>query len=179
MVNSVKMPKVIIGLGNPGFAYSKTRHNIGFIILDSLAQIYGGSWRTIDKAEVSEISINNNNILLIKPQTFMNKSGDVVSYLSKKGIKSEDALVVHDELELPFGKVAYKFGGSAKGHNGLKSLISAWSADFGRIRFGIGRPERKEDVPDYVLAKFLENQSEIDLKVDESVNLIESIIEPH
>ena len=100
--------KVIIGLGNPGNSYKNTRHNIGFRIVDSVAQEYNGTWRKRDNMEISEISINNHKILLIKPQTFMNSSGQVLPYLKKQGINSQEILVVHDELEMPFGKMSLK-----------------------------------------------------------------------
>lgn len=164
--------KVIIGLGNPGNSYKNTRHNIGFRIVDSVAQEYNGTWRKRDNMEISEISINNHKILLIKPQTFMNSSGQVLPYLKKQGINSQEILVVHDELEMPFGKMSLKFGGSAKGHNGLKSIISQIGSDFWRLRFGIGRPENKEDVPNYVLQNFDKSQEiNIVYLINESIDL--------
>ncbi len=147
-------PKAIIGLGNPGNQFRSNRHNIGFQILDKLADIYSGHWQKSDNLEYSKIEINSHNIILIKPQTFMNNSGSVIPFLKNKGIKPEETLVIHDELELPYGRIALKFGGSAKGHNGLKSLISHFSDQFWRLRFGISRPENRENVPDYVLENY-------------------------
>ena len=115
--------KVIIGLGNPGTKYQRTRHNIGFLILDALAEKYNASWHTKDNREVAEIEINGKKIILIKPQTFMNSSGKIIPSLLKQGVKPENILVVHDELEKPFGKVELKIGGSHRGHNGLRSII--------------------------------------------------------
>ncbi|CDK30865.1 aminoacyl-tRNA hydrolase [Candidatus Babela massiliensis] len=150
--------KAIIGLGNPGNPYKNTRHNIGFRIVDAIAQEYNGIWRKKDNMEIAEISINSHKVMLIKPQTFMNSSGQVLPYLKKQGINSDQILVAHDELEMSFGKMGLKFGGSAKGHNGLKSIISQIGPDFWRLRFGIGRPENKEDVPNYVLQNFDKSQ---------------------
>ena len=164
--------KAIIGLGNPGPRFSRNHHNIGFMILDELANLHHGMWTNHDNFESTKVNINDNEILLIKPQTFMNNSGEVTPYLKKKGIKPEEILVVHDELELPYGKIATKFGGSAKGHNGLKSIIAHMSDQFWRLRFGIGRPSNREDVPDYVLENFRE--PDLDSKIDAAVKMISS-----
>lgn len=168
--------KAIIGLGNPGDKFYYTRHNIGFRILDALADRYGSSWRAIDKMEIAQIVINEKQILLIKPQTFMNSSGEVLPYLQKKGIKPEEILVVHDELELPFGAIKVKLDGSSKGHNGLKSIISFCGSNFYRLRVGIGRPEKREMVPDYVLKKFDENSQQIESIIIEAINEIEKML---
>jgi len=148
------VPKVIIGLGNPGPKFMYNRHNIGFLVVDELARIHGGQWRTRENMESAMITIHDQSVLLVKPMTYMNTSGSVVPFLKKQGIEAQNALVVHDELEHPFSKMTMRIGGSARGHNGLKSLITYWGEGFGRLRFGIGRPEQKEQVPDYVLENF-------------------------
>lgn len=168
--------RAIIGLGNPGNNYYYTRHNIGFRVLDNLAQILGASFSSKDEMELAKINTDSGQIFLIKPQTFMNNSGRVIPFLSKQGIKPEEILVVHDELELPFGKIALKESGSAKGHNGLKSIISMIGDKFWRLRFGISRPEDRNLVPDYVLQKFREPESEIQNLIDQSVELIKQKI---
>lgn len=168
--------KAILGLGNPGHRFTFTRHNIGFRILDALAEKYNASWKTKDHYESAEIDINNKRILLIKPQTFMNNSGNIIPMLSKQGIKAENILVVHDELEKPFGKIEFKTGGSHKGHNGLRSIIEKCGADFHRLRFGIARPENKEDVPEYVLSNFKESATDVELMIDKSVEMIEKLL---
>ncbi len=168
--------KAIIGLGNPGPKYYYTRHNIGFRILDALASKRHLSWHTKGHMEVAELSLDGKKILLIKPQTFMNDSGKVIPALLKQGIKPENILVVHDELEQPFGTVKLKVGGSAKGHNGLKSIIAACGDLFARIRFGISRPEVREEVANYVLEKFSENADELEEMIQEAVNLIEEML---
>ena len=148
------MIKVVIGLGNPGQKFHYTRHNIGFLVVDELVKQYHGIWVAKKDYESADITVNNQSILVIKPQTFMNSSGAIIPQFQKKGITSQEIVVIHDELELPFGKVTIKLGGSVKGHNGLKSLISYMGDQFYRIRCGIGRPEHREDVPDYVLSSF-------------------------
>ena len=166
----------IIGLGNPGQKYHANRHNIGFQIVDAIAQNYGGQWQNKELMDIATIMINDKKVLLVKPQTFMNQSGKVLPYLNKQGIKSENILVVHDELEYPFGKVKIRFGGSARGHNGLRSIIEHCGKDFARLRFGIGRPEDKRMVGSYVLQDFSEDLSEIDQQIDRSIDLIEGAL---
>lgn len=165
--------KAIVGLGNPGHSFSRTRHNAGFIVIDALADKYSGSWQNKSNLEYAEIEINNHKVLLIKPQTYMNKSGEIVPFLLKKNIKPEETLIIHDELEKPFGYIGVKQAGSAKGHNGLKSFISAWGDNFWRMRFGISRPINKEDVPDYVLGKFSETSDQINSVVEKAILEIE------
>ena len=169
------MIKVIIGLGNPGQKFSLTRHNIGFLVADFLVDKYAGNWTSKNNSEVAEIAINQKNILVIKPQTFMNNSGEVLPSLQKKGIKPEEIVVIHDELELPFGKVSIKKGGSAKGHNGLKSIISYIGDDFYRVRCGIGRPVGREDVPDYVLSNFAPTE-DIQLMIIQATEVLEKLV---
>jgi PTH1 family peptidyl-tRNA hydrolase len=168
--------KAVIGLGNPGRQYYHHRHTIGFRVVDALCARHGGSWQTRDIMDVAEVIINGQKVILIKPLTFMNTSGKVIPFLHKKGIGIEQILVVHDELEIPFGALKIRVGGSARGHNGLRSIIGAASEQFARLRFGIGRPERKEDVGDYVLRNFSENEHELERLIDEAADMIEAAI---
>lgn len=170
------MIKAIIGLGNPGPQFFNTRHNVGFMVLDALADKYRASWRTADNLEVTSVTIADRQLLLIKPQTFMNNSGRVIPFLTKKGIKPEEILVVHDELELPVGKVSVKLSGSARGHNGLRSLIEACGDAFKRIRVGIGRPEDRAQVPDYVLERFSEQSQQVDAIITQAIDTLELFI---
>jgi PTH1 family peptidyl-tRNA hydrolase len=167
--------KAIIGLGNPGSKYQYNRHNIGFRVLDMLADRYSGNWSTKDEAQQAEIRIGENRIILIKPQTFMNSSGRVIPGLQKKGITAEHILVVHDELELPFGTVKLKQGGSAKGHNGLKSIIASCGPDFWRLRCGIARPADRDNVPDYVLTNFSEPATQVEGMMYLAVDAIDQL----
>jgi peptidyl-tRNA hydrolase, PTH1 family len=168
--------KIIIGLGNPGKQYHYNRHNIGFLIVDALAATHHASWHKKGDYEYAEIEVNGENITLIKPQTFMNSSGKVLPSLLKQGIKAENVLVVHDELEKPFGKIEFRMGGSHRGHNGLRSIMEFCGPDFMRLRFGIGRPEHKEEVAQYVLSNFSEPSDELEKLIDNAVNMIEEIL---
>ncbi len=172
-----KSIKVIIGLGNPGPKFVYTRHNIGFRVVDVLAEKYNGVWQSKDKMLTTTITIYNQSVQLIKPQTFMNSSGEVVPSLLKKGIRPDMILVIHDELEKPFGSLTFKENGSHKGHNGLRSIIATCGDVFWRLRCGIARPERKEDVPDYVLEKFKEPLNEVESFIDKAISLIEGLFE--
>ncbi len=180
MKNNSELPqadiKAIVGLGNPGPTYVYTRHNIGFRVLDALADTHQATWQKKDNFEVTSIMLHDKKVILLKPLTFMNDSGRVISYLHKQGIKQEHILVVHDELELPFGTLKIKFDGSAKGHNGLKSIIAHGGPGFFRLRFGIDRPTNREEVPNYVLAKFKEPAHTIEEKINEAVQMIEQFI---
>lgn len=165
--------KAIIGLGNPGHQYRNNRHNIGFKVLDALAEQHGASWSSKPLMQVTDIQLDNKKVLLIKPQTFMNSSGQVISFLQKKGIDAENILVVHDELEKKFGSIMIRQGGSHRGHNGLRSIIGVCGQDFWRIRFGVGRPENKDDVSDYILSNFQEDPVEIDRLIGQVLDLIQ------
>lgn len=169
--------KAIIGLGNPGAKYKRTRHNIGFQVLDAMADKYNSLFREKDNFEIAKVSINSSEkeqtVLLIKPQTFMNNSGQIGLYLKHKNIAPHEILVIHDDLELDFGKLAFKLGGSAKGHNGLRSIIANIGADFWRLRVGISRPEDKSQVAIYVLQDFskIEELKLADI-INRAINLI-------
>ena len=141
-----------------------------------MAKKYHASWQKGTLQEESRITIGDDSLMLIKPQTFMNSSGNVLPSLLKKGIKHNEILVVHDELEKPFGSVAIKEGGSARGHNGLKSIIEKIGPDFFRVRIGIGRPEQREHVPDYVLEPFNEPSEKVDAILEKAVNELEKFI---
>lgn len=154
--------KAIIGLGNPGDRYYKTRHSIGYRVIDALAESYGSSWHDRGTLQTADITVNERSLLLIKSNTYMNDSGKVIPYLLKKGIAASEILVLHDELEKPFGTMNIKIGGSHRGHNGLRSIMSMCGDGFYRLRIGIGRPEQKEEVPHYVLAPF--DNSELEVK---------------
>lgn len=154
--------KAVVGLGNPGPRFSFTRHNIGFMVVDYLAKELCTSWATSGNMEVANAAFEEKGFFLIKPQTFMNNSGNIVPFLKRNGIGPENTLIVHDELDFAFGKIQERVGGSARGHNGLKSFIEKWGNDFHRLRIGIGRPEDKDLVPDYVLQKFSEPKEEVE-----------------
>lgn len=139
---------VLVGLGNPGRSYERTRHNIGFLVADELARRHGGGWRKKKKSEAASVSLGTREVTLLKPATFMNLSGSALS-----GEKAGDLVVVHDDLDLEPGTVRVKVGGGAGGHNGLRSLIQNVGPDFVRVRVGVGRPPEGVTVTDYVLGK--------------------------
>lgn len=133
---------LIVGLGNPGEQYEKTRHNAGFIAVDALANTKGvGEWQLKDKfkTEITEFTDENSDkTILAKPQTFMNLSGEAVQALKHfYKLENDDITVVHDELDIPSGEVREKTGGSSAGHNGVESIINHIGEDFHRIRIGI------------------------------------------
>ena len=152
--------KIICGLGNPGAQYARHRHNIGFMVLDALASklkvsFASGKW----DAELANASVGSEKLLLLKPQTFMNASGQALGAAARfYKVPAADVLVVHDELDLPFGRLALKLGGGTGGHNGLESMLTSWGEkEFARLRFGIGKPEgpnAKERVVGHVLGNF-------------------------
>ena len=174
MANAIK---VIVGLGNPGRQYHHNRHNIGFLVLDALADKHNSSWHKKGDAEIADINVNGEKITLVKPQTFMNSSGKVIPSLLKQGLKAENLLVVHDELEKPFTKIEFRTGGSHRGHNGLRSIIEFCGAEFMRLRFGIGRPDDKADVAEYVLSNFIENKEDIAAMINKTVEMIEDLLQ--
>ncbi len=137
-----------MGLGNPGRSYERTRHNVGFLVADELARRHGGSWRKRKRAEAAPVSLGSRQVTLLKPTTFMNNSGSALA-----GYRSEDLILVHDDLDLPPGDVRVKVGGGAGGHNGLRSVIGRLGPDFVRVRVGIGRPPVGVTVTDYVLSR--------------------------
>jgi PTH1 family peptidyl-tRNA hydrolase len=148
--------RMIIGLGNPGEEYAETRHNAGFWLVDLLAVRHGGSFRSERKfsAELATARIHDVDILLLKPQTFMNRSGASVQAASAYlKVPVEQLLVVHDELDLPPGDARLKQGGGHGGHNGLRSLITHLGPGFWRLRLGIGHPGNRAEVIDYVLRR--------------------------
>lgn len=151
------MIKLIVGLGNPGQQYEKTRHNAGFVFLDHLVSEHGGAWQGSGQfqGEIANCAIAGNKLVLLKPMTFMNRSGlSVGGLLRYYKIKPEEMLVVHDELELPEGVFKMKRDGGHAGHNGLRDIIAhVDSRDFYRLRVGIGRPAAGSNIADYVLSK--------------------------
>ena len=148
--------ELIVGLGNPGGNYAQTRHNAGFWCVDALAQRNGGVFRVEAKfqAQVCKISLAQRDCWLLKPTTFMNRSGIAVAALAGfYKIPVENILVVHDELDLPPGVARLKQGGGHGGHNGLRDIIAQLGANFMRLRLGIGHPGDRDAVVDYVLQR--------------------------
>lgn len=144
----------VIGLGNPGEEYEHTRHNAGFDTLDAIADDLGARyWKNECGALCAHVQWHGNDLILAKPQSFMNRSGGPVSQIMKKyDVDLDHILIIHDELDIPSGTIKVKFGGGLAGHNGLKSIADkVQSRDWLRFRIGIGRPPGRMDVVDYVL----------------------------
>ncbi len=154
MTRSIDL-KVIVGLGNPGAKYTKTRHNAGFWFVDALANAYHNGFRSEKKfhGELAKINIAGKDIWLLKPDTFMNRSGLAVhALLNFYRLTPAQLLVVHDEIDLPPDAIKLKTAGGHGGHNGLRDIISQCvSKDFHRLRIGVGHPGNKNQVVDYVL----------------------------
>ena len=169
--------RLIVGLGNPGTEYEHTRHNIGFDFVDELASLWKISLKEEKKffGQVAKINLLENEIWLLKPSTYMNKSGTSVQSIAKFfKISPEEILVIHDELDIPCGQIRFKKGGRNGGHNGLKD-IQAWlgTADFYRLRLGIGHPGDRNLVVHYVLHKPLaEEKVLIDEALHKSLNAL-------
>ncbi|WP_302273043.1 aminoacyl-tRNA hydrolase [Brachyspira aalborgi] len=171
------MTKLVIGLGNPGEEYKNNRHNIGFIILDKIAESLSVDFDNHKKKSLYARGKKGDiQYILLKPQTFMNLSGESAIYISKFfNVSVEDIFVIYDDMDLPFGTFKIKKGGSSGGHNGIKSLIAQLqSEDFLRIRIGIGRPSFGKRVNDYVLSSFSKSEREI-IDNDISDEVIEAV----
>ncbi|MBQ9774895.1 MAG: aminoacyl-tRNA hydrolase [Lentisphaeria bacterium] len=171
---------LIVGLGNPGEEYDRTRHNAGFMVIDRLLESFpAGRFEKRHTAEsfVYAGSFKGKPLSLQKPLTFMNLSGKAVAPIARKlGLKPEEILVIHDDLDLPVGKMRLKCGGSDGGHNGLKSIIAELgSASFKRLRIGIGRPLPGQTV-DYVLGKFEEEGIDVNVVLNAAKDAVQTVL---
>ncbi|HHN68219.1 MAG TPA: aminoacyl-tRNA hydrolase [Thermopetrobacter sp.] len=155
--------KLIVGLGNPGGKYAGHRHNAGFMAVDAIARRHGfGPWRRRFSGEVAEGRLTGEKALLLKPLTYMNESGRAVAQAARFfKLSAEDVIVLHDELDLPPGRMRVKTGGGHAGHNGLRSIISHIGPDFHRVRIGIGHPGDKALVHSFVLHDFSRQEREL------------------
>lgn len=178
---------LVVGLGNPGPQYAKTRHNIGFMVADLLAARIGAPFKVHKKsgADVVTGRLAGRPIVLAKPRCFMNESGRQVGPLAKfYSVPAGDVIVIHDELDIDFGKIRLKLGGGEGGHNGLRSIANALGTkDFQRVRIGIGRPPGRKDPAAFVLENFSSTErNEVpticELAADACEALIELGVEP-
>tara|TARA_B110000046_G_C12959796_1_gene383982 strand:+ start:794 stop:1354 length:561 start_codon:yes stop_codon:yes gene_type:complete len=164
---------LIAGLGNPGDQYKNTRHNIGFLVIHKITKSLLTS--SINNPYFQAIVQKNISDLYVKPQTFMNASGEsILSIVEYYNIPNKDIIVIHDDLDLPFGTVKFKIDGGHGGHNGLRSIDSHIGKDYIRIRIGIGKPNDKTDVSNYVLSNFSKVEF---LQLDEIINHVIKAIE--
>ncbi|TDB89606.1 aminoacyl-tRNA hydrolase [Actinomadura sp. KC216] len=171
---------LVAGLGNPGPGYAKNRHNAGFMVLDVLAARAGGRFKAHRaRAEVLEGRLAGARAVLAKPRSFMNESGGPVKGLCDfYKVPAERLIVVHDELDIPFGAVRLKLGGGDNGHNGLRSITkSLGTREYLRVRFGVGRPPGRMDAAAFVLKDFsAAERKDLDLDVDRAADAVEALI---
>lgn len=172
---------LIVGLGNPGREYAGNRHNAGFQCIDRLAKAHGLSFsRRQARARVARGEINGHRVLLVKPQTFMNASGEAVGQLARfYKIAPADVLVLYDDLDLSLGKLRLRPGGGSGGHHGMRSVIQhLGTEDFPRLRLGIGRPPGGMDPVDYVLSDFtVDERAEMELAFERAIAAIECFLD--
>jgi len=158
------MIKLVVGLGNPGREYENTRHNVGFMVIDELAKrLKLKNFREESLSHVYRAKIAGREIILAKPQTYMNNSGlAVVNLLEDNGIEPQEMLVIYDDLDLPLGVTKLRLEGSSGGHRGVESIVKNIKTEkFPRLKIGIGRPKNKKEVVNYVLSPFGREEEEI------------------
>lgn len=169
---------LVAGLGNPGKEYQGTRHNVGFMAADEIYRRFSFSdFKSKFQALVADGEIAGEKVFLMKPQTFMNLSGNAVQEACQfYKILPSHVIVIHDDMDLPVGILKAKIGGGTAGHNGLKSITAAIGTEYGRIRVGVGRPVDKNQVVDWVLSSFSKNDKQ---KIDKVLDLIAENIETY
>lgn len=174
------MIKLIVGLGNPGKQYEQTRHNAGFLFLDRLAEQYGAQFSMQSKflGELAKVRVEASDVWLLKPATYMNRSGQSVGAVMRYyDLKPDQVLVAHDELDLDPGVVRLKLGGGHGGHNGLRSVSEHIGTDYARLRIGIGHPGDRAQVTNYVLgAMSAQNTLDLDRAVSQSLDCMSLIL---
>lgn len=170
---------LVVGLGNPGARYVKTRHNIGFLVVERLAERAGASVeRKLFGALVGDASVGGKKSLLVLPQQFMNVSGQPTSSLMGfYKVPIADLVVVHDDMDLPFGRLRVRVGGGHGGHNGIRDIQRLVGNDFVRVRFGVGRPPAPMDPADYVLGAWSPDEnSQLTSLVDAAADAVECVL---
>jgi peptidyl-tRNA hydrolase, PTH1 family len=170
---------LVAGLGNPGREYERTRHNVGWLVLDELARRHGGSWRSKFSGSLAEIRLDDARVALLKPETYMNESGRSVAAAARFfKVPAESLLVAHDDVDLEPGRLQARRGGGLAGHNGLRSLAQhLGTQDFLRLRIGVGRPGRGDPRPvkDWVLSPFAP-EDDVDALLTRAADGVETIV---
>jgi peptidyl-tRNA hydrolase, PTH1 family len=170
---------LVVGLGNPGEEYARTRHNVGAEVVELLAQRHGAKLKKgKERAQVDEVRIEGKRVALAIPLTYMNDSGESVGLLARRyGVEPEQVVIVHDELDLPVAALKLKSGGGLAGHNGLRSIKSHLHSDeFQRVRIGVGKPVSKERGADHVLNRFGKRErTDIDVTIEHAADAVEMI----
>jgi len=173
------LARIIVGLGNPGERYARSRHNVGFMALEALARESGGSWSIRPLSRICRVEIGGCAVLLAEPLTYMNQSGTgVQTLLSAFQLEPRDLLLVVDDLNLPFGRIRIRERGSAGGHHGLESILNDLNTDeIVRVRMGIGEEQMPEDKADFVLSDFpQQKQAELNDMILKAGNAVKSIL---
>jgi peptidyl-tRNA hydrolase, PTH1 family len=170
---------LIAGLGNPGPEHARDRHNAGWMVADELARRHSGTFRAKFSGRLAETRIGDSRVAILKPETYMNESGRSIGAAARFfKVPAENVLVVHDDVDLPVGRLQARLGGGLAGHNGLRSISQALgSAEFQRLRIGVGRPERGDSHPvaDYVLSSFAP-EDDVEQIVARSADAVESLL---
>jgi PTH1 family peptidyl-tRNA hydrolase len=173
-------PYLVVGLGNPGPSYAGNRHNAGAMVVDLLAERLGGRFKAHKgRADVVEGRLGGHRVVLAKPRSYMNTSGGPVASLRQfYKVPLDQVVVVHDELDLPYGTVRLKLGGGDNGHNGLRSITgSAGGKEYLRVRFGVGRPPGRQDPADFVLRDFsAAERKDLGVYVDRAADAVEALV---
>ncbi|AIR98834.1 Peptidyl-tRNA hydrolase [Streptomyces glaucescens] len=185
MTTDAGVPWLIVGLGNPGPEYAMNRHNVGFMVVDLLAERVGGRFKRAGKAQAQVVEgrigppgPGSRRVVLAKPMSFMNLSGGPVNALRDfYKVPVERIVAVHDELDIDYATLRLKLGGGDNGHNGLKSMTKAMGSDYHRVRCGIGRPPGRMPVADFVLRDFSSaERKELDWFVDRAADAVECLV---
>ncbi|MGW4165079.1 aminoacyl-tRNA hydrolase [Streptomyces sp. NPDC004788] len=185
MTDDANAPWLIVGLGNPGPEYAGNRHNVGFMVVDLLAERIGGKFKRAQKAQAQVVEGRigppgpaNRRVVLAKPMSYMNLSGGPVTALRDfYKVPTAHVVAIHDELDIDYGVLRLKIGGGDNGHNGLKSMTKAMGAEYHRLRFGIGRPPGRMQVADFVLKDFSSTErKELDYFVDRAADAVECLV---
>ncbi|MGY3844429.1 aminoacyl-tRNA hydrolase [Streptomyces sp. NRRL F-5193] len=185
MTDDANAPWLIVGLGNPGPEYAGNRHNIGFMVVDLLAERIGGKFKRAQKAQaqvvegrLGPVGPANRRVVLAKPMSYMNLSGGPVTALRDfYKVPTAHVLAIHDELDIDYAALRLKLGGGDNGHNGLKSMTKSMGPDYHRVRCGIGRPPGRMQVADFVLKDFSSTErKELDWFVDRSADAVECLV---
>jgi PTH1 family peptidyl-tRNA hydrolase len=170
---------LVAGLGNPGPEHARDRHNVGWMVVDELGRRHSGSFKGKFRGRLAETRFDESRVALLKPETYMNESGRSIAAAAQFfKAEPEHVLVVHDDVDLPVGRLQARLGGGLAGHNGLRSISQALgTADFLRLRIGVGRPERGDPRPvaDYVLSPF-EPEDDVETIVTRAADAVESLV---
>lgn len=168
--------RTVAGLGNPGEEYSGTRHNVGFAVVRELADRWRLRWTTKSAARIANGRVGSEMVMLVEPRLYMNRSGEALRQIGV-AVGGQDLIVIHDEIDLPRGRIRVKVGGGSAGHRGVNSITEHYGSDFIRVRVGVGRPAPGADVVEHVLAPFAESErDEVVAAISLAADAVECIL---